>query len=72
MYWHHLGLYAYRRDFLEWFATQAPGALEKIEKLEQLRAIQAGKTIVVAAVDSATPGIDTPADLDAFRARMES
>lgn len=72
IYWHHLGLYAYRREFLNWFAKQPPGTLEQIERLEQLRAIQAGKTILVAAVDSATPGIDTQADLDAFRDRINN
>ncbi|TWU04393.1 3-deoxy-manno-octulosonate cytidylyltransferase [Stieleria varia] len=70
VYWHHLGLYAYRRSFLQWFAAHPPSPLEQIERLEQLRAIQAGKTIMVAHVDSATPGIDTQADLDAFRQRL--
>ncbi len=71
-YWHHLGLYAYRRDFLAWFANQPPSPLEKTEGLEQLRAIEAGKTIVVARVESATPGIDTQADFEAFRRRIEN
>ncbi len=71
LFWHHIGLYAYRRDFLEWFAEAPPGALEQAEKLEQLRAIEAGKRIVVERVESATPGIDTEADLDAFTKRLE-
>jgi len=70
LFWHHVGIYAYRRDFLAWFAAQPPSLLEQTEKLEQLRAIEAGKRIVVAAIDSAPAGIDTSADLDAFAARL--
>lgn len=70
IYWHHLGLYAYRREFLAWFAAAPPSVLEQTEKLEQLRAIEAGKRIVVASVPKATPGIDTPADLESFRKRI--
>ncbi len=72
VHWHHLGLYAYRRDFLTWFVNTPPSQLEQTERLEQLRAIEAGKRIVVAHVGQAASGIDTPADLDAFRKRMES
>ncbi|MCG8649489.1 MAG: 3-deoxy-manno-octulosonate cytidylyltransferase [Pirellulales bacterium] len=71
-FWHHLGIYAYRRDFLAWFSSQPPSPLEQIERLEQLRAIEAGKTIVVAQVESSTPGIDTMEDLIAFQQRIES
>lgn len=71
IYWHHVGLYAYRRDFLEWFATQEPSPLEQTERLEQLRAIEAGKRIVVARVESATAGIDTMADFESFKQRVE-
>ncbi|MEO1617458.1 MAG: 3-deoxy-manno-octulosonate cytidylyltransferase [Planctomycetota bacterium] len=71
VFWHHLGLYGYRRDFLAWFAATEPSPLEKLEKLEQLRAIEAGKRIHVARVPSAQPGIDTEADLAAFRKRRE-
>jgi 3-deoxy-manno-octulosonate cytidylyltransferase (CMP-KDO synthetase) len=71
VYWHHVGLYAYRRDFLQWFAGQPPSLLEQTERLEQLRAIEAGKRILVARIESATPGIDTQADLDAFVARLQ-
>ncbi len=71
LYWQHIGLYAYRREFLLWFATQPPGRLEQVEKLEQLRALEAGKTIVVAAVGPAARGIDTLEDLRAFRDRIE-
>ncbi|MCO8120332.1 3-deoxy-manno-octulosonate cytidylyltransferase [Stieleria sp. TO1_6] len=72
VYWHHLGLYAYRRDFLQWFANAPPGTLEKIEKLEQLRALEAGKKIVVARVGPAQPGIDTADDLRQFQARIRA
>lgn len=72
VYWHHLGLYAYRVSFLRWFAAAAVSGLEQIEKLEQLRAIAAGKTILVAAVNRARPGIDTEQDLAAFAKRVES
>ena len=70
IFWHHVGLYAYRRHFLSWFSAQSPSQLETIEKLEQLRAIEAGKRIVVARIESCTSGIDTSADLDAFRQRI--
>ncbi len=72
VYWHHLGLYAYRRSFLRWFPSAPPSPLEQIEKLEQLRAIEAGKKIIVAHVPEARSGIDTAADLEAFRARFSS
>lgn len=72
VYWQHIGLYAYRRDFLLWFATEGPGRLEQIEKLEQLRAIEAGKTIVVASVGPSAPGIDTLEDFRAFCNRVEA
>ncbi len=72
VFWHHLGLYAYRRSCLEWFASQPPSPLEKLERLEQLRALEAGKRIVVARVDQATPGIDTLDDFRAFVKRVEN
>ena len=71
VFWHHIGLYAYRRSFLEWFSTQPPSPLERLERLEQLRALEAGKRIIVARVDAATPGIDTLEDFRAFAARVE-
>ncbi|MFK8111474.1 MAG: 3-deoxy-manno-octulosonate cytidylyltransferase, partial [Rubripirellula sp.] len=70
-YWHHIGLYAYRGDFLKWFASQRPSLLEQTERLEQLRAIEAGKRILVTRIESAAAGIDTQEDLDAFIARLE-
>lgn len=71
VYWHHLGLYAYRVAFLRWFARSRPSLIERVEKLEQLRALSAGKTILVAAVDHATAGIDTADDLSAFEQRCK-
>ncbi|MDD4888470.1 MAG: 3-deoxy-manno-octulosonate cytidylyltransferase [Phycisphaerae bacterium] len=56
----HRGLYAYRRDFLLKFAKLAPGRLEQLEKLEQLRALEHGYDIAVAVVGSGPAGIDTP------------
>lgn len=70
VFWHHLGLYAYRREFLLWFASQPPSPLEKLERLEQLRALEGGKRILVARVEHATPGIDTLEDFRAFVARL--
>ena len=70
LFWHHVGLYAYRRDFLEWFASVPPSRLEQTERLEQLRAIEAGQEIVVAPIASAAPGIDTQEDFDAFCRRV--
>lgn len=59
----HLGLYVYRRDFLLKFARLRPGRLEKIESLEQLRALENGYRIYVAEVDEHSVEVDTPADL---------
>ncbi|MDA8967704.1 3-deoxy-manno-octulosonate cytidylyltransferase [bacterium] len=70
IFWHHIGLYAYRREFLSWFASQPPSQFEQLEKLEQLRAIEAGKHIVVARVNSATPGIDTLDDFQRFERKL--
>jgi 3-deoxy-manno-octulosonate cytidylyltransferase (CMP-KDO synthetase) len=61
--YHHIGLYAYRRAALERFVGLAPSALERREKLEQLRAIEAGMRIDVTLVDTVPRGVDTPADL---------
>lgn len=64
--WQHLGLYGYRMSALEWFATTPPSSYEKLEGLEQLRFLEAGRTVATVAVDPprhAMSGIDTPADL---------
>jgi 3-deoxy-manno-octulosonate cytidylyltransferase (CMP-KDO synthetase) len=65
--YHHIGIYAYRRQALQRFVALAPSALEQREKLEQLRAIEAGMRIDVALVDTVPGGVDTPADLEAAR-----
>lgn len=59
-YYLHLGIYAYRRDFLLKFASWPPTRLETSEKLEQLRGLEHGRSIYVLMVDRATHGIDTP------------
>jgi 3-deoxy-manno-octulosonate cytidylyltransferase (CMP-KDO synthetase) len=62
----HVGLYAYRRSFLLKLAATPPAALEKLEKLEQLRALALGCTIAVALVDQPTLGVDTYDDYQRF------
>ena len=64
---HHIGIYAYRRDSLERFVGLPPAVLEKREKLEQLRALEAQMRIDVAIVDTIPLGVDTPADLERAR-----
>src|SRR4029077_11144287 len=59
----HIGLYAYRRAALERYVALPPGVLEQRERLEQLRALEAGMRIDVVLVDTVPLGIDTPADL---------
>lgn len=65
----HLGIYAYRRDFLLRLAELPWSPLEQIEKLEQLRFLQAGRRIVVGVVDKSPRGIDTREDYEAFKLR---
>jgi 3-deoxy-manno-octulosonate cytidylyltransferase (CMP-KDO synthetase) len=66
-HYHHIGIYAYRRAALARFVRLAPGALERREKLEQLRALEAGMRIDAARVDTVPLGVDTPADLEQAR-----
>ena len=68
--YHHIGLYAYRRKALEAFVRLQPSPLEQREKLEQLRALEAGMRIDVAIVDAVPLGVDTPADLEKARAQL--
>lgn len=70
--YHHIGLYAYRRDALSRFVGLGPSPLERREKLEQLRALEAGMRIDVAIVDSIPLGVDTPADLEQARKMLAS
>ena len=65
--YHHIGLYAYRRAALARFVALPPSALEQREKLEQLRALEAGMRIDVTIVDSVPLGVDTPKDLERAR-----
>jgi 3-deoxy-manno-octulosonate cytidylyltransferase (CMP-KDO synthetase) len=65
--YHHVGLYAYRRAALQRFVGLPPSALERQEKLEQLRAIEAGMRIDVTIVDAVPRGVDTPEDLETTR-----
>jgi len=66
-YYHHIGIYAYRRAALEKFIALPPSLLEQRERLEQLRALEAGMRIDVAIVDGCPVGVDTPADLERAR-----
>jgi 3-deoxy-manno-octulosonate cytidylyltransferase (CMP-KDO synthetase) len=66
----HLGLYAYRADFLTAFTQLPPGRLEQIEKLEQLRALENGHRISVGITDEPTIGVDTPEDAVALERHL--
>jgi 3-deoxy-manno-octulosonate cytidylyltransferase (CMP-KDO synthetase) len=66
--YHHIGLYAFRRAALERFVSLPPSPLERRERLEQLRALEAGMRIDVAIVASVPLGVDTPEDLERARA----
>jgi 3-deoxy-manno-octulosonate cytidylyltransferase (CMP-KDO synthetase) len=68
----HLGLYAYQADFLEKFASLPPGALEQIEKLEQLRVLENGYPIAIDVTEDPTLGIDTPEDAKRFEQTLEA
>jgi 3-deoxy-manno-octulosonate cytidylyltransferase (CMP-KDO synthetase) len=59
----HLGLYSYRRDALLKLVELPPSPLEEVERLEQLRALEAGIPMGIAVVEDAAPGVDTPDDL---------
>ncbi len=65
--YHHIGLYAYRRKALQRFVELPPSPLEQQEKLEQLRALEAGMRIDIMIVDNVPRGVDTPADLETAR-----
>lgn len=68
---HHIGLYAYRRAALRRFVSLPPSGLERRERLEQLRAIEAGMRIDVEIVDAVPLGVDTPAELERARAKLD-
>lgn len=67
---HHIGLYAYRRAALRRFVALPPSPLEQREKLEQLRAIEAGMRIDIITVNTVPLGVDTPDDLERARAML--
>ena len=68
--YHHIGLYAYRRAALERFVALEPSTLERRERLEQLRALEAGMRIDAMIVDTVPLGVDTQADLEKARALL--
>lgn len=68
----HIGLYAYRRSFLQKFCEQPPAEIEKMESLEQLRALYLGAKIKVLKVDKASVGVDTPEDLIQLEKRLST
>jgi len=70
--YHHIGIYAYRRRTLEHFVSLPPSPLELREKLEQLRALEAGMRISVGLVDTVPLGVDTPPDLERARELLQS
>ncbi|QEH97733.1 3-deoxy-manno-octulosonate cytidylyltransferase [Gluconobacter thailandicus] len=67
LHWHHVGVYAWRREALERFVSLPASALERRESLEQLRALEAGMTIGCARIEHAPQGVDTPEDLERVR-----
>jgi 3-deoxy-manno-octulosonate cytidylyltransferase (CMP-KDO synthetase) len=66
----HVGLYAYRKDALVRWVNLRPTRLEHVERLEQLRPLEAGISIGVDVVDAAERGVDTPSDAEAMEARL--
>jgi 3-deoxy-manno-octulosonate cytidylyltransferase (CMP-KDO synthetase) len=70
-YWHHIGIYAYRRETLEKFVKLPPSVREKDRALEQMRALDNGMKIAVVRVDGVPLGVDSPADLEAARAALK-
>jgi len=69
-YLRHIGLYAYRREFLDIFVKLPPGELERAEKLEQLRALENGYPIAVSITPYECPEVDTPEDLERLEASL--
>jgi 3-deoxy-manno-octulosonate cytidylyltransferase (CMP-KDO synthetase) len=67
---HHIGLYAYRRGALARFVALPPSPLERRERLEQLRALEAGMRIDIAVIDTPPLGVDTAEDLERARAML--
>ena len=71
VYWGHVGIYAYRKNFLEVYSSLQPSFLEKLEKLEQLRALENNFKIIVGQTLQSTRGIDTKEDYQNFVERFQ-
>lgn len=71
-FWGHAGVYAYRKNVLTEFPKLAEGRLEKVENLEQLRLLEAGKHILAVEIDYRPQAVDVPEDLDVVKRIMES
>lgn len=69
-FWGHVGLYAYRRSVLDEYMQLPEGQLEDIEKLEQLRLLEAGKAILTVEIDNRLHAVDLPSDLEAVKEIM--
>lgn len=72
LFWQHIGVYAYRRSLLERWESLPESRLAAVESLEQLRLVEAGIPIAVAAIDHAAPGIDTAEDYAGFVERVRA
>ena len=72
IYWQHIGLYVFRREFLLEYAAMTPTPLERYEKLEQLRVLEHGFSMAVIDAKEPAIGVDTPEDLDRARAALEA
>ncbi len=72
LFYQHIGLYVYRREVLLDLARRPPSRLEEVERLEQLRALEAGYTILVGVISYTGSGIDTPEDYRAFVERRRT
>ena len=71
-YWGHTGVYAYRREVLIEYLQIPEGVMEKAEKLEQLRLLEAGKQILTVEIDYRPNAVDTPADLEKVKKIVNS
>jgi 3-deoxy-manno-octulosonate cytidylyltransferase (CMP-KDO synthetase) len=71
-FWGHAGVYAYRKSVLKEFPNLREGTLEKVEKLEQLRLLEAGKRFLTVEIDYRPHAVDVPADLEAVKQIMAS
>lgn len=70
VFWRHIGMYAYKADFLRELVTHPAGNLEQVEKLEQLRALQLGARIQAVITDDVGLGVDCPKDLERVKEAM--